>query len=103
MGKPWYLYLLDCADGTTYIGISTDAWRRLKEHNTGRGARYTSLRKRRPVQLLGVWRFPDRASAARAEAKLKRRPAKHKRLLASEQATFEGAPFCSQQLNAGKD
>jgi putative endonuclease len=95
--RPWYLYLLGCADGTTYTGITTDPQRRLKEHNAGRGARYTSQPKRRPLRLLGVWRFPDQASVTRAEIRLKRRsPAARKRQLAATRVAFDGAPFCPE-------
>jgi putative endonuclease len=96
--KPWYLYLLDCADGTTYTGITTDPRRRLAEHNAGRGARYTAQRQRRPVRLLGVWRFPDQAHATRAEVLFKRRHRARKLRLAATRASFEGAPFCPQYL-----
>jgi putative endonuclease len=100
--KPWYLYLLDCADGTTYTGITTDPPRRLQEHNSGRGARYTAQRQRRPVRLLGIWRFPDRANATRAEVRLKRRSATGKRRLAAAREPFEEAPFCHRFLR-GED
>ncbi len=96
--RPWYLYLLGCADDTTYTGITTDPHRRLFEHNVGRGARYTAQQGRRPVRMLGVWRFADRASATRAEIRLKRRPATHKRRLAAAQSSFEGAPFSYEYL-----
>ncbi|WP_090728816.1 GIY-YIG nuclease family protein [Neptunomonas qingdaonensis] len=50
----WYIYILLCADGSLYTGITTDCDRRLKEHNESRtlGAKYT--RTRRPVTM--VWR-----------------------------------------------
>ena len=96
--RPWYLYLLACADGTTYTGITTDPHRRLGEHNAGRGARYTAQQKRRPVRLLGVWRFPDQSSATRAESHFKRRGAPRKRRLAAERIPFEGAPFCPEYV-----
>lgn len=95
-GKAWYLYLLGCADGTTYTGITTDPRRRLKEHNAGRGARYTAQRQRRPVRLLGVWRFPDRASATGAEVRFKQRGPKRKRQVALTRVPVGGAPFCSE-------
>jgi len=50
--SPWFLYALRCADDTIYTGVSTDLERRLREHNGGQGARYTSAR--RPVQLIGA-------------------------------------------------
>lgn len=98
--RPWYLYLLGCADGTTYTGITTDPRRRVKEHNGGRGARYTALHKRRPVRLLGVWRYTDRGSATRAEVRFKQRKPKRKRQLAATCAPFEGAPFCEEYTDA---
>jgi putative endonuclease len=97
-GKPWYLYLLDCADGTTYTGITTDPQRRLEEHNAGRGARYTAQRGRRPVRLLGVWCFPDQGSATRAEVRFKQRRAARKRKLAATGVPFENGPYCPEFL-----
>lgn len=65
------LYLLRCADGTLYTGITTDVVRRVQEHNTSAlGARYT--RGRRPVRLLGTQTFRDRSQASIAEARVKR-------------------------------
>ena len=96
--RPWYLYLLACADGTTYTGITTDPRRRLCEHNAGRGARYTATRKRQPLRLLGAWRFPDQSSATKAEVRFKRQRAARKRKLAATRAPFRGAPFCPEYL-----
>ena len=75
----WHVYLLRCADGSLYAGITTDLERRLAEHNAGRaGAKYT--RSRRPVVL--AWSEPavDRADASRREHALKKlgREAKEK-------------------------
>jgi len=66
----WYVYMLRCADGCRYTGVATDVERRLLEHNTGKGARYT--RGRAPVAL--VYREPcaDRSKAARREHAIKR-------------------------------
>ncbi len=66
----WFVYLLECADCTTYIGVTTDIDRRVREHNEGRGARYT--RGRRPVVLLGAIPCADRGDALRQEWRLKR-------------------------------
>lgn len=46
----WYVYLMRCADGSLYTGISKDVARRLNEHNAGTASRYT--RSRLPVQLV---------------------------------------------------
>jgi len=68
----WFVYMLRCADGTLYTGITTDVDRRVAEHNgdSGLGARYT--RSRRPVTLAYVEPARDRAEAARREAAIKR-------------------------------
>lgn len=66
----WFCYLLQCADGTLYTGITNALDRRLARHNAGTASKYT--RARRPVRL--VWSEParDRAAASRREAALKR-------------------------------
>ena len=66
----WYFYILRCADGSLYSGITTDIERRVREHNQGTaGARYT--RGRRPVRLAYSERLPDRAQALRREYAVK--------------------------------
>lgn len=70
-GMAWWVYLVRCADGTLYAGITTDVERRLAEHNgEAAGARYT--RSRRPVRLVYAEPAADRAEAARREAAIKR-------------------------------
>ncbi len=68
----WHVYLLLCADGTLYTGVTTDCQRRLKEHNESNrlGAKYT--RCRRPVAL--VWHEParNRSEACQREYAIKR-------------------------------
>jgi putative endonuclease len=68
----WFVYVLHCADGTLYTGITTDLDRRLREHNgEGHGgARYT--RGRRPVRLHYYEAAASRAEAARREAVVKK-------------------------------
>lgn len=66
----WFVYLLRCADGTLYAGITTDLDRRLAAHNAGVGARYT--RARRPVELIHTEPAADRAEASRREAAIKK-------------------------------
>ncbi|TWT22624.1 GIY-YIG nuclease family protein [Luteimonas marina] len=68
----WWLYLLECGDGSWYAGISNDLDARLRAHAAGKGARYT--RGRAPLRLLASRAYPDRASASRAEWALKRLP-----------------------------
>ena len=72
----WLVYLLECADGTYYAGITNRLEHRLEAHNLGQGARYT--RSRRPVVLLATQEHPDRSEASKAEARLKQRPRSEK-------------------------
>ena len=62
--------MVRCADGTLYTGWCTDVERRVTQHNRGRGARYT--RAHGPVELVYQEEVPDRASAMRREAAVKR-------------------------------
>ncbi len=67
----YHLYILRCADGTLYTGITTDLDRRIHEHNISpRASKYT--RARRPVVLVYTKRFLDRSSASKAEAEIKK-------------------------------
>ena len=68
--KSWNVYVVECADGSLYTGITTDLNRRLAEHNSGKGAKYTNTR--RPVRLRDSWSFPDRSSASTEEARIKK-------------------------------
>ncbi len=88
----WFLYALRCADDTLYTGVTTDVVRRLREHNTGRGASYTA--GRRPVTLIGVWPFPDRSAAQKAEARFRRLPRRTKLERIARQLPAAGSPFC---------
>jgi putative endonuclease len=66
----WYLYLIECEDGSLYTGITTDVERRYAEHAAGKGARYTRMKK--PVRLLGFRQCGSRSAALKAEIALKR-------------------------------
>ena len=65
----FYCYILECSDGTYYTGWSTDPERRLREHNSGAGARYT--RSRRPVRLVYLEELPDKSSVLKRERAIK--------------------------------
>ena len=65
-----FLYIVVCSDGSLYTGYTTDPKRRLREHNSGRGSKYT--RSRRPVSLAFLERAADRRSALRLEARIKK-------------------------------
>jgi putative endonuclease len=74
---PWFLYLIECADGALYTGIALDPVARYEQHRAGKGAKYT--RANRPVRLIGAMAYPDRGTATRAEMAFKRLKAAEKR------------------------
>lgn len=65
----WFLYLIECQDGSIYTGISVDVAARYAVHASGKGARYT--RSHPPRRLLAWLEYPDRSAAARAEYAMK--------------------------------
>ncbi len=68
----WALYILRCADGTLYVGSTTDIDRRIAEHRSGQGGAYT--RSRLPVRVVYREAHPDRSAAQRREAEIKAWP-----------------------------
>ena len=70
MEKEWTVYILECGDGTLYTGITDDLERRLKAHESGRGAKYT--RGRGPLKLRYRETVPDKSTALKRECALKR-------------------------------
>jgi putative endonuclease len=70
-GIGWWVYMIRAANGALYTGITTDLARRWNEHRAGRrGARF--FRFTTPQDVLYTERLPDRASASRREAAIKR-------------------------------
>ena len=79
--EPWFLYILQCKDGTLYTGITKDIDRRCKMHNDGKGASYT--RTRRPVVLLYRENCTSRTQALVRECQIKSFPREKKLALVS--------------------
>ena len=75
----WYVYLIECRDGSLYTGIAVDVVLRYAKHVAGKGARYT--RSHPPLRLFGQCAYLDRAEASRAEYRIKRLSAAQKRQL----------------------
>lgn len=73
----WFLYLIECKDGSIYTGIAVDVHARYAAHQKGKGARYT--RSRPPRRLLATVEYPDRSTASKAEYAMKRLSALEKR------------------------
>ena len=68
--RTWHVYILRCADGSLYTGITTDLTRRTRQHSEGTASRYT--RSRRPVQLVYQERKRSQSTALKREAAIKR-------------------------------
>ena len=66
----WFVYMLRCGDGSLYTGSTDNVARRLAVHQSGKGAKYT--RSRLPVELAYQEELPDKSSALRREAAIKK-------------------------------
>jgi putative endonuclease len=89
---PWFLYMVECRDGSLYTGVTNDIERRLGQHNDGTGARYT--RSRRPVKIRYREACNDRSTALMRECAIRLLSPKEKWALI---AKFEGAPTASAE------
>tara|TARA_Y100001970_G_C14043592_1_gene755122 strand:+ start:643 stop:894 length:252 start_codon:yes stop_codon:yes gene_type:complete len=71
MENKWYVYIVECADGSLYTGITTSIQRRILEHNYSfKAAKYT--RSRRPVRLVYKKECENRSEASKEEYRIKR-------------------------------
>ena len=67
--KGWFVYIVRCADGSLYTGITNDLDRRCEQHNAGTASRYT--RSRLPVELVYQEEQGNRSEATKRELKIK--------------------------------
>ena len=74
---PWFVYLIECRDGSIYTGIAVDVDARYAAHTSGKGARYT--RSHPPERLLAAVECADRSAASKAEYRIKRLSPRGKR------------------------
>lgn len=68
----WFVYILECADGTLYTGVTNDLKRRFETHNAGKGAKYT--RTRLPVKIRYYEECAGRSAALIRECRVKALP-----------------------------
>lgn len=78
----WFIYIVECNDGSLYTGIAKDVAARISVHNKGRGAKYT--RARLPVQLVFQESADNQGDALRREYEIKQLTASSKRQLISK-------------------
>ena len=80
MNKKYFVYIVECADGSFYTGYTTDISRRINEHNfSTRSAKYT--RSRRPVKLIYKEVYDTLSEALRREHKIKKLSRRAKKAL----------------------
>jgi putative endonuclease len=90
---PWFLYIVECSDGSLYTGITNDIERRVSQHNDGTGARYT--RSRRPVRVRYQETCESRSNALVRECAIRLKSPKEKRALVAAYEERGGAPKTS--------
>lgn len=86
----WHVYMLSCADGSLYTGVTKDLERRVEQHNRGVGARYT--RSRLPVEICYQEPVASHGDALRREITLKRLSRRQKLALVGHFAESNRVP-----------
>jgi putative endonuclease len=89
--RPWFLYLLECANGSVYTGIAVDVEARFEQHRCGKGAKYT--RANPPKKILAKKKFRNRSLASKAEWKVKQLTPPEKRAFARSLALLKLLPL----------
>lgn len=74
-----YTYMVRCRDDSLYTGWTNHLEKRVEDHNSGRGAKYT--RSRRPVELVYYEQFETKEEAMRREWEIKQLTRKQKEKL----------------------
>ena len=74
--KSWTVYIVRCANGSLYTGITNNLAGRIADHNSGKGAKYTAAFG--PVELVWKKRKKDRSAASILEAAIKKLSRKEK-------------------------
>ncbi|MGI5825251.1 MAG: GIY-YIG nuclease family protein [Bacillota bacterium] len=74
-----YTYMVRCRDNSLYTGWAADVEKRVKTHNSGKGAKYT--RGRLPVELVWCCYVDDKIMAQKLEWAVKKLSKKRKELL----------------------
>ncbi|MDX7848673.1 GIY-YIG nuclease family protein [Aeromonas caviae] len=84
----WFVYLVRTGTGALYAGISTAPERRLRQHQSGKGAR--ALRGKGPLSLVWQQEVPGKREALRLEYRLKQQSKAFKERLVHDPALWHG-------------
>ena len=100
--KPHFVYILQCTDGSFYVGCTQDVDLRVKAHNEGKGAVFTA--KRRPVKLVFFESHANIEDAGKRERQLKRwSRAKKTALIHADYGELRGLSKSHDQSRSSKD
>jgi putative endonuclease len=66
----WFVYLLECNDGSYYCGTSNNVYKRIEKHNKGTASKYT--RGRLPVKLVYRCECGTKSEALKRECQIKK-------------------------------
>lgn len=70
--KRFFFYVLLCKDYSFYAGYTTNLKRRLQQHNSGKGAKYTRIKSKQPMTILYFEEYPTKSEAMKMEAQFKK-------------------------------
>lgn len=71
-----YTYIIMCSDKTLYTGWTNNLEKRMKDHNSGKGAKYT--KGRGPITLIYHEEYPTKEEALKREVAIKKMTRKQK-------------------------
>jgi len=95
----WWVYILRCADGKLYTGITTDLARRLSQHDAGRASKFT--RVRRPVEMVYNRSIRGQSAALKREAAIKSLTRREKEKLIASSRKDQRGPRSITELERG--
>ena len=87
----YYVYMVQCTDGTYYTGITPDVCHRMQSHHAGKGAKYT--RSHPIAALCALWRTEEKTPAARLEYAIKKRLSRKEKIRLITEPTLLGKYF----------
>ncbi|MGA3094005.1 MAG: GIY-YIG nuclease family protein [Dehalococcoidales bacterium] len=97
----WFLYIVRCKDNSLYSGITNNLEERVKKHNEGTGAKYTSSHK--PVTLVYSERYSNSSEAKKREQEIKRWPKSRKEALVLSQPEIPRISHAPDERDTGID
>lgn len=99
---PFYVYILKCSDNSLYVGFTEDLNQRVFDHNSGKGAEYTSCRK--PVELVFYEIFDEKEKALKRESQLKKwSKSKKQALIRSNLSELKNLSKCHSRHGRASD